>query len=179
MPLLVVISCFFFPWQWCRSEADGSEEDKPGDKSSTSPGTQKCLFELNHVFYVRVESCAFFSKLFTFTLCQGALLRTCVNFSYIADKNSGVSSQVESEDLDKKSCPEDRNEESSLENQESGTSNRPVVIESSLSTTTTVVQQMGFIPSLGVYSDSSDSESSSSDSDILPSLFTNFTSTAK
>jgi hypothetical protein len=102
-----------------------------------------------------------------------------VNFSYIADKNSGVSSQVESEDLDKKSCPEDRNEESSLENQQSGTSNRSVVIESSLSTTTTVVQQMGFIPSLGVYSDSSDSESSSSDSDILPSLFTNFSSTAK
>ncbi|XP_028392345.1 PSME3-interacting protein-like [Dendronephthya gigantea] len=44
---------------------------------------------------------------------------------------------------------------------------------------TTVAQQIGYIPSLGIYSDSSDSESSSSDSDILPSLFTNFTSKAQ
>ena len=44
---------------------------------------------------------------------------------------------------------------------------------------TAVVQQFGYIPSLGMYSDSSDSESSSSDSDILPSLFTNFTSKAQ
>ena len=90
-----------------------------------------------------------------------------------------MSSLVENEDLDKKPCVEDKKEESSLESQESDSPNKPAVFDSSFTSNTTVVRQMGYIPSLGVYSDSSDSESSSSDSDILPSLFSNFTSTAK
>ena len=94
------------------------------------------------------------------------------------DKNPTVSSQVENEDLDKQRGLED-NKEKSLENQESGSPNKPAVFDSSFTSNTSLVRQIGYIPSLGVYSDSSDSESSSSDSDILPSLFSNFTSTAK
>ena len=52
-------------------------------------------------------------------------------------------------------------------------------IDSTFTNTSTSCQQVGCIPSLGVYSDSSDSESSSSDSDILPSLFSNFSSKTK
>ena len=90
-------------------------------------------------------------------------------FVYDIVKNPTVSSQDET----------DKGEGSSFEDQESITSNEPSIIDSTLGSNTTVVHQMGYIPSLGVYSDSSDSESSSSDSDILPSLFTNFSSTAK
>lgn len=95
------------------------------------------------------------------------------------DKNPTTPSQVQNEDLSKKASPEDKKENSSLGNQKSNTSNEATVIDSTFSDNTTAVQQMGYIPSLGVYSDSSDSESSSSDSDILPSLFSNFTSKAK
>jgi hypothetical protein len=105
-------------------------------------------------------------------------LRISFCLHYI-DKNPTTPSQVQNEDLSKKASPEDKKENSSLGNQKSNTSNEATVIDSTFSDNTTAVQQMGYIPSLGVYSDSSDSESSSSDSDILPSLFSNFTSKAK
>ena len=96
------------------------------------------------------------------------------NFPF-TEESSAFPTETQNDVVSKNPCMEDKIRDSSLEHEKSDASEGTTAISNS----TPLVQEIAFIPGLGVYSDSSDSESSSSDSDILPSLFTNFASKAK
>ena len=84
---------------------------------------------------------------------------------------SSTTKQIEEEPNEKKQCPSEESDDVSSSTSTKENDNLSQQLAANIGYCFAKDYKPSSIPSLGVYSDSSDSESSSSDSEILPSLF--------